>query len=95
MKIHPVVMALAIVVFEAHADSSTLDSATGGGVGDAAIGHQVSGRNAAIADGETGAAVVTAVNAGEQHHYSGAYGHTDYQDVGYYDRREYDRLPAY
>ena len=50
MKIYPVVIALGLVVFEAHADSSTLDAAIGGGIGGAAgaaIGNEVGGRDAA------------------------------------------------
>lgn len=98
MKIYPVVVVLGLVVFEAHADSSTLDAAIGGGIGGAAgaaIGNEVGGRNAAIVGGALGAAVGTAVNTDDQHHHSDSYGHPDYNDVRYYDRREYDRPSGY
>jgi hypothetical protein len=98
MKIQHFILALGLVVFEVHADSSTLDAAIGGGIGGAAgaaIGNEVGGRNAAIVGGALGAAVGTAINTEEPHHYSGSHGKADYNDVRYYDRREYDQPSGY
>ena len=98
MKIQHLVIVLGLVTFEVLADSSTLDAAIGGGIGGAAgaaIGNEIGGRNAAIVGGALGAAVGTAVNTDDQHHHSGSHGQPDYNDVRYYDRREYDRPSGY
>ena len=65
MKLTYVIYSLALLAFEAGAESSTLDAAIGGGVGGAAgaaIGNELGGRDAAIIGGGLGAAVGTALN---------------------------------
>jgi len=98
MKLQHLVILLGLVTVEVLADSSTLDAAIGGGIGGAAgaaIGNEVGGRNAAIVGGALGAAVGTAVNTNNPHHHSRSYGEPDFNDVRYYDRREYDRPSGY
>ena len=98
MKLHYLVAVLGLVTFEVIADSSTLDAAIGGGIGGAAgaaIGNEIGGRDAAIVGGALGAAAGTAINTRELHHHSESYGHPDFNDVRYYDRREYDRPSGY
>jgi hypothetical protein len=65
MKLRYLIFSIALVTFEANADSSTLDAAIGGGIGGAAgaaIGNEVGGRDGAIIGGALGAAVGVAVN---------------------------------
>lgn len=98
MKLQHLVIVLGLVTFEVLADSSTLDAAIGGGIGGAAgaaIGNEVGGRNAAIVGGALGGAVGAAINTDEKHHHSGSYRESDFNDVRYYDRREYDRPSGY
>jgi hypothetical protein len=88
MKLQHLVIVLGLVAFEAHADSSTLDAAIGGGIGGAAgaaIGNEIGGRNGAIVGGALGGAVGAAYNTKEESYYN---------NVNYYDRRDYDRPPA-
>ena len=97
MKIQCLVMVLGLAIFEAHADSSTLDAAIGGGIGGAAgaaIGNEVGGRDGAIVGGALGGAVGAAVNTDKEKYYSTPVSAPDYNNVRYYDRREYDRPPA-
>jgi hypothetical protein len=98
MKLQHLVIVLGLVTFEVLADSSTLDAAIGGGIGGAAgaaIGNEVGGRNAAIVGGALGGAVGAAISTDEKHHHSGSYRESDFNDVRYYDRREYDRPSGY
>lgn len=98
MKIQYFVMALGLVMCEVQADSSTLDAAIGGGVGGAAgaaIGNEIGGRDGAIIGGALGGAVGAAVNTDNEKHYHMPVRNSEYNDVRYYDRREYDRPPAY
>lgn len=64
MQLRMVTLALAFATFQAHADSSTLDAAIGGGLGGAAgaaIGNEVGGRDGAIVGGAVGGALGAAV----------------------------------
>ena len=97
MKVQHLVIVLGLVALEAHADSSTLDAAIGGGIGGAAgaaIGHEVGGRDGAIVGGALGGAVGAAVNTDEAHHDHRPPEKSYYNNVNYYDRRDYDRPPA-
>jgi hypothetical protein len=98
MKIHHFVLVLGIMTLDVYADSSTIDAAIGGGIGGAAgaaIGNEVGGREGAIIGGALGGGVGAAINTGEEDHYIMPVGNPEYNDVRYYDRREYDRPPAY
>jgi len=91
-------MAAGLVIYEVHADSSTLDAAIGGGIGGAAgaaIGNELGGREGAIIGGALGGGVGAAVSTHEEKDYFIHASHPEYNDVRYYDRREYDRPAAY
>ena len=97
MKLRHLVIVLGLVAFEAYADSSTLDAAIGGGIGGAAgaaIGNEIGGRNGAIVGGALGGAVGAAVNTDNEPHYYRPSEKSYYNNVNYYDRRDYDRPPA-
>ena len=97
MKLQHLVIVLGLVAVEAHADSSTLDAAIGGGIGGAAgaaIGNEIGGRNGAIVGGALGGAVGAAYNTKEEPHYYRPPEKSYYNNVNYYDRRDYDRPPA-
>jgi hypothetical protein len=98
MKIHQIALLLGIVAFEVHADSSTLDAAIGGGIGGAAgaaIGNEIGGRDGAIIGGALGGGVGAAISTDNEDQYFMPVGNPESNDVRYYDRREYDRSPAY
>ena len=83
MNIHRLIIVLALIVFEANADSSTLDAAIGGGIGGAAgaaIGNEVGGRDGAIVGGALGGAVGAAVNTEEESKYTSPHRKTYYRD---------------
>ena len=97
MKLHHLVIVLGLAAFETHADSSTLDAAIGGGIGSAAgaaIGNELGGRDGAIVGGALGGAVGAAVNTNQESHDYARPEKTHYNNVNYYDRRDYDRPPA-
>ena len=70
-KLGYVLVLSVIAVAGAHADSSTLDAAIGGGIGGAtgaAVGNEIGGRDGAIIGGALGAAVGTAVTTDDEPH---------------------------
>ena len=94
MKIQHLVIVLGFVAFEAHADSSTLDAAIGGGIGGAtgaALGNEIGGRDGAIIGGALGGAVGAAVNTDKEQYHSRPSEKPDYNNVHYYERHDYDR----
>ncbi|KPK38830.1 MAG: hypothetical protein AMJ69_07390 [Gammaproteobacteria bacterium SG8_47] len=73
MKMRCAMLAVALIAFEASADSSTVDAAIGGGIGGAAgaaIGNEIGGRDGAIVGGAIGGAVGAAVNTNDEPHNS-------------------------
>ena len=89
MKVQHFVMILGLITSVAHADSSTLDAAIGGGIGGAAgaaLGNEVGGRNGAIVGGALGAAVGVAVNTDEEPHRAVTPEKHEYRNVHYDDR---------
>ncbi|MEN8206102.1 MAG: hypothetical protein ABFS24_08815 [Pseudomonadota bacterium] len=94
MKLQHLVIVLGFVAVEAYADSSTLDAAIGGGIGGAAgaaIGNEIGGRDGAIVGGALGGAVGAAVNTPKEQHHHVPAETRHYNNVNYYDRRDYDR----
>ena len=83
MNIRYLILVPALLVFEANADSSTLDAAIGGGIGGAAgaaIGNEIGGRDGAIAGGALGGAIGTAVNTDKELHYTSPHRKTYYKE---------------
>lgn len=85
MNIRFLIIPLLVTTFAAHADSSTLDAAVGGGIGGAvgaAVGNEVGGREGAMIGGAIGAATGVAVNtdesAGRSEHHEKRY-HDDHK----------------
>jgi hypothetical protein len=71
MKAFPFVLSLMLGSSIAHADSSTLDAAIGGGLGGAAgaaIGNELGGRDGAIIGGAIGGGVGAAVSTDTNNH---------------------------
>jgi hypothetical protein len=69
MKQRYLYLLLALAAINAHAGSSTLDAAIGGGIGGAtgaAIGNEVGGRDGAIIGGALGAAAGTAITTDDK-----------------------------
>ena len=94
MKLQHLVIVLGFVAFEAHADSSTLDAAIGGGIGGAAgaaLGNEIGGRDGAIIGGALGGAVGAAYNTKEEPHYYRSSEKPEYNNVHYYERDDYER----
>lgn len=69
MKMRYALALVAVMAFEANADSSTVDAAIGGGIGGAAgaaIGNEIGGRDGAIVGGAIGGAVGAAVSTNDE-----------------------------
>lgn len=88
MKIHYLVLALALAAVEANAGNSTVEAAIGGGIGGAAgaaIGNEVGSRDGAIIGGAIGGAVGTAITTKSNGHSSNHHRQIQHRD---YDERE-------
>lgn len=83
MNKHCLAYVLALLAFQVHADSSTLDAAIGGGLGGAAgaaLGNEVGGRDGAIIGGALGGAAGAAIATDDEPHHAGGHENVYYRD---------------